>query len=130
MRFLVDTHCWLWQLSAPERLPEPVRALLADRSNEIYLSVASMWEIVIKAQLSKLTLPEPAEHYVPSRMEALGNLALPIQQAHVLRLTSLPLHHKDPFDLILLAQASVEGMPLMTADAQLRSYDVELYWAG
>lgn len=130
MRLLLDTHCWLWQLAEPERLPEPLRALLSDRANEVYLSAASVWEIVVKAQLGKLTLPEPAEQYVPTRMQALGNLALPITQAHVLRIGSLPLHHKDPFDRVLVAQALVECLSLVTADARLRDYQVDLYWAG
>jgi PIN domain nuclease of toxin-antitoxin system len=130
VRLLVDTHCWLWQLAEPERLKEPVRSLLADRGNEVFLSVASIWEIVIKAQLGKLALPEPAEVFVPRRMEALGNFALPITEPHVLRIATLPLHHRDPFDRILLSQALVEGLPLVTADARLKDYELELLWAG
>ncbi len=130
MRLLVDTHCWLWQLSEPERLPETIRRLITDRSHEVYLSTACMWEIVIKQRLGKLTLPEDVGTFIPSRMDDMGHIALPIIQAHVLQLSSLPPHHKDPFDRILVAQAVAEGMKLITADTQLKRYDVDLLWAG
>lgn len=130
MKLLLDTHCWLWQMLAPERLPLKVQELLLDPSNTSFLSVASMWEITIKHSLGKLSLPLPPDQYIPDRLLAMGDLALEIEQEHVLRLTALPYHHKDPFDRLLVAQAQVEGMRLVSADAQIAKYDVDLLWAG
>jgi PIN domain nuclease of toxin-antitoxin system len=121
---------WLWSLAEPERLNARTRRLLADGSQEIYLSAASSWEIAIKSALGKLSLPEPPAAYVPKRMEAQGIRALPIEHSHALRVHSLPHHHKDPFDRLLIAQADVEGMFLLTADAAFRGYGVKLQWSG
>lgn len=130
MKLLVDTHCWLWFLLAPDRLNARGRGLLRKPESIIYLSVASMWEIVIKQGLGKLELPGLASTYLPDRIRRLGHRDLPIRQAHVLALEELPQHHKDPFDRILLAQALAEGIPLMTADAMFEQYDVPLVWVG
>ena len=90
------------------------------------LSAASSWEIAIKYALGKLPLPAPPPEYVPSRMQASGTGALPITHAHALHVASLPTHHRDPFDRLLVAQAQVESLPLLTADPQLGRYDIEL----
>lgn len=130
MRVLVDTHCWLWQLGEPERLTAEARAVLSTRENDVFFSAASAWEIVIKHSVGRLSLPHAPAEYIPSRLAALGNVSLPVAQAHVLRLAALPLHHKDPFDRILIAQALVEGLHLITADPAMRSYEVPIIWAG
>ena len=130
MRLLVDTHCWLWFLLAPEKLNDAGRAALADPESLVYFSVASSWEIVVKFALGKLDLPEPPSRYIPKRLEALGNESLPITQSHALLLESLPQHHKDPFDRMIVAQACVEGLTLVTADRALGAYDLPILWAG
>ncbi len=130
MNFLIDTHCWLWWLSEPERLNPTARRRIANRRNAISFSAGSAWEIAIKAGLGKLKLPEPATDYVTSRVSAQGMIPLPINQRHALHLERMPLHHRDPFDRILIAQAQIEGLAVLTADPQFRSYDVKILWAG
>jgi PIN domain nuclease of toxin-antitoxin system len=129
VKLLLDTECWLWSLASPERLGEEARALLADGGHEVYLSAASSWEIAIKAALGKLVLPEPPEQYVPRRMAAQGLRALPIEHAHALRVYALPQHHRDPFDRLLVAQAQLESLTLMTSDRAMAAYDVPILWA-
>ena len=130
MRVLVDTHCWLWQLGEPHRLGQQARTVLSSPENEVFFSAASAWEIVIKHTLGRLSLPSPPAEYIPSRMAALGNLSLPVAQTHVLRVAALPLHHKDPFDRVLIAQALVEGLTLITVDPVMRMYEAPIIWAA
>ena len=130
MRLLVDTHCWLWYLLAPERLNAQAQEILREPDNEILFSAASAWEIVVKFALGKLELPLPPSEYIPDRIATLGHQPLPIRQDHVIRIEALPLHHRDPFDRILVAQAQVESLPLLTADGALTAYDVTVLWAG
>lgn len=130
MRLLLDTHCWLWTLLAPERLGPAAREAFCNPANEVFLSAASSWEIAIKCRLGKLALPEAAERYVPKRMAAQGLSALPIHHVHALKVAQLPDHHRDPFDRILVAQATVEGWPVLTADPLLCRYQVEVIWAA
>lgn len=126
MRILLDTHCWLWMQAKSSRLSPATRALLQDPENQLFLSAASSWEIAIKYALGKLPLPLPPAEYVPSRMESSGTTALPIQHGHALLAGSLPHHHADPFDRLLIAQASAEGLRLLTVDPQFEAYEVDL----
>jgi PIN domain nuclease of toxin-antitoxin system len=129
LRILLDTQVWLWMQASPSRLSEATRALLLDVGNELLLSAASSWEIAIKYALGKLTLPTVPSEYVPSRMQASGTTGMDIHHDHVLQTAILPHHHGDPFDRLLVAQAQLERVPLLTADRQLAAYDVELLWA-
>ena len=129
MRLLVDTHCWLWYLLAPERLNVQAQEALRDPENDVFFSVASAWEIVVKFGLGKLDLPLRPSEYIPDRLERLGHQTLTIGQSHVLQLEALPLHHRDPFDRILVAQAQAEKLLLITADEVLTAYDVPVFWA-
>ena len=130
MRILLDTHCWLWWISEPERLQERARNQIADSHNTILLSAVSSWEIAIKYALGRLPLPEPPEDFVPRRLSQDAILGLPIEHIHALRVAALPDHHRDPFDRLLIAQAEVEGIPVMTVDPQFRLYDqIEIIWA-
>jgi PIN domain nuclease of toxin-antitoxin system len=122
MIVLLDTQVWLWATSAPERLGLRARALLVDPTNVLLLSAASSWEIAIKFALGKIKLPEPPETFVPSRMARDGIQALPVEHVHALRVARLRDHHRDPFDRLLVAQALVEDIPLMTADPHLARY--------
>ncbi len=126
MRFLLDTRCWLWLLTEPERIPADSLEALSSPENEIFLSAASTWEIAIKYALGRLPLPHPPQQYVPSRMATSGTAPLPVEIRHTVHVASLPAHHRDPFDRLLIAQAQLENLTLLTADAQLSAYDVEL----
>lgn len=111
------------------RLSPPTRALLQDPENQLFLSAASSWEIAIKYALGKLPLPLPPMEYVLSRMETSGTSPLPVQHSHALQAGSLPLHHADPFDRLLIAQAQLEKLKILTVDGQFEAYEVELLWA-
>ena len=126
MRVLLDTQVWLWWLGEPERLGRKVRELIGNGENALVFSVASCWEIAIKVGLGKLTLPEPVDVWVPSRLAQQGMTALPVELAHVLRVAGLPQHHRDPFDRLLVAQAQVEGLPILTADPRFADYGVDV----
>ena len=117
MRVLLDTHLLLWALSAPARLPVAARRLIQDA--DVYVSAASIWEISIKAALGKLTA-DPQE--VLAALEPAGFLSLPVAGVHAARVSSLPPVHRDPFDRLLVAQALVEPMRLVSTDAALRGY--------
>jgi PIN domain nuclease of toxin-antitoxin system len=110
------------------RLSARSRQILADGNNEIYLSASSAWEIAIKAARGRLTLPEPPASYVPSRMALHHFLHLPIQVSHALQVYKLPDLHQDPFDRLLVAQAQLEGLPILTADETITRYEVEIIW--
>jgi PIN domain nuclease of toxin-antitoxin system len=112
-----------------KRLSSQTRALLEDPENQLLLSAASSWEIAIKYALGKLPLPLRPIEYVLSRMETSGTSPLPIQHSHALHAGSLPRHHEDPFDRLLIAQAQLENVPILTADRQFEAYEVELLWA-
>lgn len=129
MRYLLDTHCWLWLASDPGRLSATVLARLENPASARLVSVAVVWEIAIKHQLGKLRLPAPAEELVPGLLATHRAGVLPIELHHVLRASQLPLHHRDPFDRILVAQAQVERAVLVTSDRALAPYDVEILWA-
>ena len=126
MRILLDTQCWLWMAAFPEKLSPRTRELVEDERHELYLSAASAWEIAIKHSLGKLQLPESPERYVMSRCDRLRTEPLPIDHAHALRVATLPSHHRDPFDRLLVAQAQIEGLPILTSDQVFRHYDVDL----
>jgi PIN domain nuclease of toxin-antitoxin system len=129
MRILVDTHCWLWMVGAPDRLSRRARELLSSADNELLLSAASAWEIAIKYANGRLDLPgEPAE-VVPDWMRRTGVTALPVLHSHAVRVASLPPHHTDPFDRLLVAQAQLERLPILTADRAVGDYAVEILGA-
>lgn len=126
MRVLLDTQVWLWMLAAPERLSEPARALVIATDNELLLSAASAWEIAIKYALGKLRLPEAPGDLIPRLMTRTGITPLPIHHRHALHVASLPTRHRDPFDRLLIAQAQIEQLPILTADRSFALYEVEL----
>jgi PIN domain nuclease of toxin-antitoxin system len=130
VKVLLDTHCWLWSLSEPQKLNMEARRVLESADNEVYLSAASAWEIAIKHALGKLDLPVPPTEYVMTRLVAQRLVALPIQIPHALEAAQLPNHHKDPFDRLLVAQARTDRLQLLTADSQLKAYEVDLLWAA
>jgi PIN domain nuclease of toxin-antitoxin system len=126
MKVLIDTHVFLWGLTQQSRLSEKIRALLP--VSDVWISVASVWEIVTKVQIGKLSLPDPVGPYIRAQFAANGVSVLPILLDHVLRIQSMQLHHRDPFDRILIAQSLEESLPIVTSDPQFEKYPVELIW--
>ena len=126
MRLLLDTQVWLWMVATPERLAPPARALVTAADNELLLSAASAWEIAIKHALGKLTTPEPPDVFVPRLMAQLGITPLPVLHRHALHVATLPPRHRDPFDRLLVAQAQLEEVPILTADPAFGLYEVDL----
>jgi len=126
MRILLDTHCWLWMVGQPERLSQRARDLVQDPANELLLSAVSAWEIVIKQGIGKLELPGDATVVVPDWMTRSGVVALPVHHSHALEVSHLPPHHADPFDRLLIAQARLEDVPVLTADPAFRAYEVDI----
>ncbi|HXY41328.1 MAG TPA: type II toxin-antitoxin system VapC family toxin [Vicinamibacteria bacterium] len=129
-RVLLDTECWLWWHLSPERLNQAALTVFEERRSPLLLSAASSWEMAIKQALGKLDLPAGPERFVPEQMAEDGIDPLPIEHAHALRVGRLPPHHSDPFDRLLVAQAQLERCSLLTADAQLLEYEVDVLWAG
>jgi PIN domain nuclease of toxin-antitoxin system len=130
VKLLLDTQCWLWWFSQPEKLSEEAIAQIADEANEVWFSVASVWEIGIKVAIGKLPLPEPIDNYISTRMIQLGAQSLEITTSHALKAASLPLIHKDPFDRMLIAQSQLEAMTIVSADSMFAHYDVAVIWAA
>jgi PIN domain nuclease of toxin-antitoxin system len=126
MKVLLDTHTFLWAITNSAKLSPAARQHIA--SSERFWSVASVWEVLIKAQSGKLLLPSPAGDYLFSRMTANGVSVLPIKLEHVLRIETLAMEHRDPFDRMLIAQSLEEGWPVITADPVFRKYPVRVIW--
>ena len=124
MNLLLDTHCWLWALGQPEKLTPDASALISDRTNQLYLSTASIWELGIKTQLGKIQLPESFESFVPKRLQVFQMIPLSISPSHAIVAATLPLHHKDPFDRMIIAQAQCENLSILTNDTFFRDYEV------
>lgn len=126
LRLLLDTHVWLWMRGDPERFPGEVRSLLEDPATELHVSAVSAWEIATKEAAGRLRLPLPAAEWLMDPDRRQGLRELPITFAHAIRAGTLPRHHRDPFDRMLVAQAQIEGLTLASADVTLAAYDVTL----
>ena len=124
MRLLLDTHVFLWYISANPKLPLSFQVAIQDSTNEVYLSVVSVWEAVIKYHLDKLPLSEPPANYLPRQREAHGIKSLSIDESVMPQLAGLPPLHRDPFDRILIAQALRHGLTLLTVDSDVIAYPV------
>jgi PIN domain nuclease of toxin-antitoxin system len=125
MRVLIDTHVFLW-LFADIKISQKIKDFLLDtKSNEIYVSHVTAWEISIKYGVGKLKLPEVPELFVPDRIRRAGFLQLPIKMAHVLSVHGLPPIHKDPFDRLLVSQAKAENLTILTADPNFPRYKIK-----
>ena len=126
MRLLLDTHALLWWLSDDARLARPARAAIADAANDVYVSAATAWELAIKARLGKVSMPDD----LGEQLSANALVPLPVQVRHALAVRYLPDHHRDPFDRLLVAQAQIEGLTLVTADQSILRYDVAVVAAA
>jgi len=130
VKLLLDTQAWLWMVADPDRLSRRARRLVQRADSELFLSAATAWEIAIKWNLGKLTLPADPVEYVRTRIEQTGVRALPIRHDHATQVARLPPHHRDPFDRLLIAQAMVEDLTLLTGDRQIEPYDIRIEWAA
>ena len=129
MRLLLDTHVWLWMIGEDQRLNERTRAALRDPENDIYLSAAAVWELAIKQAAGKLKYTGSPAVQVPIQIKRSGVLPLPITVDHGLAAAALPMHHRDPFDRMMIAQALAEDLTLSSADDRLGAYEVPLLMA-
>ena len=127
MRLLLDTHAFLWFASGDRRLSRRARAAMEHDEAELYVSAATVWEMAIKASLGRLVLPSTVEAYLTEKV-AKGYRMLPVTWTQAAAVQQLPLHHRDPFDRLLIAQARAERCPVVTRDRLFRKYGVEVIW--
>jgi PIN domain nuclease of toxin-antitoxin system len=128
MNVLIDTHTFLWWNSEDAQLSLRAKGIIANGNNEVFLSAASVWEIVIKTAKGRLVLPEPPSQYISKRMSLYRFRSLPIQISHAAHVYELPPYHNDPFDRMLIAQSRMESLPLLTNDDDIRRYELETIW--
>ena len=124
MRLLLDTHAFLWWVDDNRRLSRKARAAIASRQHACYLSLASVWEMAIKASMDRLSLPSGVDRFVSEQLAANEFEALPIDLRHSGEVARLPFHHRDPFDRMMIAQAMEEGLTIVTRDRHFRAYGV------
>ncbi len=128
MKILLDTCTFLWIITDAPELSEPAKEIFQSPENEIYLSAVSGWEIAIKYTLGRLPLPESPEVYIPRLRQKHGILSFSLDEETTLSLVRLPELHRDPFDRMLICQAIVAGMAILTPDEQIRQYPIRFYW--
>ena len=128
MRVLLDTHAFLWWDLDDVRLSDTARGIIADSATQVVVSAASIWEVAIKAGKGRIDLPSDLDAYVDDRLRRYRWVVLPIDERHAVRAAGLPMIHTDPFDRMLVAQGQLEGIPIVTTDAEVTRYDVETIW--
>ncbi|MEH2163893.1 MAG: type II toxin-antitoxin system VapC family toxin [Nostoc sp.] len=128
MILLLDTHTFIWYVTDNSRLSNQVLELINDENNEILLSIASLWEIAIKQNLGKLSFNQPLEIFITQQLKLNDFRLLDIKISHVAVVATLPLHHRDPFDRILIAQSIVGNIPILSADKIFDAYPIERLW--
>lgn len=121
MRYLIDTHILIWFLEGDNMLSKSNRQLITDSRNDIFVSIVSLWEIAVKISIGKLTLAKPLSDII-EQLDVENIEILPISPKHILLVTTLPFHHRDPFDRVIVSQAIVENMNLISADAIFDDY--------
>jgi len=127
LNILLDTHVFLWAILEPHRLTASMRRFFIDPDNQLFMSTASIWEICHKYAIKKLLLVVAPDILIPQQMKIQGILPLPLNMTHALQAHQLPLHHRDPFDRMIVAQARVEVMPIMSADSALKAYGIRIF---
>jgi len=128
MRVLVDTHTFLWALLKDHRLSARAKQILISGEHELVFSLVSLWEIAVKMKIGKLNTVGSSVTYIRDEMAEYGMELLPIRYEHILELERLPLHHSEPFDRLLIAQAVAESLPILTHDEKFPLYPVKLIW--
>lgn len=130
MRLLLDTHVWLWMITGDKRLTEGHRATLEDPGSDLYLSAAAVWELAIKSVAGKVKYSGSPSVQIPIHIERSGVYPLALTVDHAIAAADLPMHHRDPFDRMMVAQARAEEMTLVTADRRLAAYGVPILDVG
>ena len=130
MKYLLDTVVWVWSVHSAERINKVGLEILESGDEEVYFSAASIWELSIKLRLGKLRLPELPARYIPKRLGQQGIRTLSVTPTHALAVYDLPSHHTDSFDRLLIAQALIEGLVILTADRVFEKYQPQLVWCG
>lgn len=128
MRLLLDTHAFLWFVNGSTKLSSQARELINNPINQPFLSVASLWEMAIKISIGKLSLDIPLENLIPQHMQISGIDLLPNDLPHTVVVSTLPFHHRDPFDRLMVAQAMVEDVPIVSADPAFDDYAITRLW--
>jgi PIN domain nuclease of toxin-antitoxin system len=128
MNYLLDTHTFLWFINDDDALSVTAKDLIEDADNEIYLSIASVWEMAIKVSLDRLDLPTPFADFVDEQLLENSFTLLPINMTHAGIIASLPFHHRDPFDRLIIAQSQVEDFPVIGKDEIFEDYGIKRHW--
>jgi PIN domain nuclease of toxin-antitoxin system len=128
MRFLLDTHTFLWFINGDDNLSQQGKLLIQEADNEILISSATLWEIVIKTSLNKLELSQPFNILIPKELADNDFTQLFITIDHLIQLSKLPFYHRDPFDRLLIAQSLFEQVPLISKDGEFDHYGLERIW--
>ncbi len=128
MRVLLDTQALVWALLNDARLGNAARVTITSAENDVLVSIASLWEIAIKTSLGKYSLNEPFATFMETRLPESGFAFLPIEARHLVVVATLPFHHRDPFDRLIIAQAIVEQVPVVSSDAAFDAYPVQRMW--
>ncbi len=128
MNYLLDTHTFLWFINDDASLSSTAKALIEDPENTIYLSVASIWEMAIKVSLDKLEMPSPFTDFIDEQLDKNTIILLNIKTAHTGIVATLPFHHRDPFDRLIIAQSKVEDIPIIGKDAIFDDYGIKRLW--
>lgn len=128
MNYLLDTHSFIWFIEGNTLLSDTANTLISNPKNTIYLSMASLWEMAIKVRLDKLELQQPFSQFLEHHIQQSEFEILPIKINHVIKVSTLELHHRDPFDRLLIAQSISENMPILSADSAFNAYDVDRIW--
>ncbi len=129
MKTLLDTHTFIWWITDCPELSKKARDAISNRALNLYFSAASCWEIVVKESLGKIKLPQhDTLQFINHQLMVNSITPLPVQVNHACHTMNLPLHHRDPFDRLIIAQAQLEKMPIITADRIIADYDVQVIW--
>lgn len=128
MSYLLDTHAFLWWVSDDARLTQTARNIIGSRENECFFSVVSAWEIAVKSQIGRLELKISLSSFLTNTIQSNAFRVLPVGLTHALKLHTLQIHHRDPFDRMLVAQALEENLTLLSNDRKIKSYPVDVLW--
>lgn len=128
MKLLLDTHSFLWWITDDPQISDKALELIGGSQNNLYWSAASSWEVAIKYALGRLPLPDSPAIFLPTELGKNRIETLPIVDTHAFQAGQLPRHHRDPFDRMLVAQAQVETLGIISNDPKIRFYDIEVYW--
>jgi PIN domain nuclease of toxin-antitoxin system len=128
MKILLDTQAFLWIISDAPELSKKAKKIFLDQENDLFLSLASIWEMAIKLSLGKLKLKQPIEKFFPAQLQENSILQLDISFRHVVGVTSLPFHHRDPFDRLIISQAIQENLPILSCDEVFDAYNIQRLW--